>query len=81
MESGRQIASEQFAAPMHFGVALAAKGLQVHRVIGAAVFDFDDVMHLQLNGGTEALEVVFSAEAVPAVIPATCWKQRAQVFV
>jgi hypothetical protein len=37
---------------MHFGVALAAKGLQVHRVVGAAVFDFDDVMHLQLDGGT-----------------------------
>ena len=55
---------------MHFGVTLATKALQVRGVVRAAIFNFNDVMHLQFNGRTESLKVVFGAKALPAVITA-----------
>lgn len=53
---------------MHIGMTLTAKALQVDWVICAALFNFDNVMNLQIDGRTKALQVVFSAQAVPAVV-------------
>jgi len=74
MALGRQIASDQLAASMHLRVALSAKGLEIDRIVCAAIVNFDDVMHLQFHRWSEALEVIFSPQAVPAVIAAFCGK-------
>ena len=56
---------------MHLGVALAAKGLKVDRIVRAAIVNLNDVMHLQFHGRAQAFQVVFGAQAVPAIITAT----------
>jgi hypothetical protein len=66
---------------MHFGVALPAKGLQIYRVVRAAVFNFDDVMYLQLHRWAKAFQMVFGPEAMPAIVTTTRGKQRTQIFV
>ena len=62
-------------------MTLAAKALQVDRVVCAALFNFDNVMHLQIYRRAKLLEVVFSPKAMPAIVTAICGKQRAEIFV
>lgn len=62
-------------------MALAAKTLQVDRVVCAALLNFDNVMNLQVNGWAKALEVVFRPKAMPAVVASIRWEKWAQIFV
>ena len=62
-------------------MALAAKALQVDRVVCAALLNFDNVMDLQVNGWAKALQVVFSAQAMPAEVASIRWEKWAQIFV
>ena len=66
---------------MHFGVALAAKGLKVDWIVGAAIVNLDDVMHLQFHRWAKTLQVVFGAKTMPAVMTAIGRKQRAQILI
>jgi hypothetical protein len=66
---------------MHLGVALTAEALEVDRVVCAAFFDLDDVMHLQLHRRAKALQVVFISKALPAPITAAGRQQRPKVLV
>jgi hypothetical protein len=62
-------------------VTLAAKALQVDRVVCAALLDFDNVMNLQVNGWAKDLQVVFSAQAMPAVVAPIQGEKWPQIFV
>jgi hypothetical protein len=64
---------------MHIGMALAAKALQVDRVVCAALFNFNNVMNLQLHGWAKQFKVVFSAQAMPAVVTPIRGEQWAQI--
>jgi hypothetical protein len=62
-------------------VTLAAKALQVDRVVCAALLNFDNVMHLQIYRRAKILQVVFSAQALPAVVAPIQWEKWPQIFV
>jgi hypothetical protein len=62
-------------------VALAAKALQVDRVVCAALFNFDNVMHLQIYRRAKPLQVVFSPKAMPAVVASINGERWAEIFV
>ena len=59
---------------MHLRMAFTAEALKVDRVVCAAFFDLDDVMHLQINRRAKALQVVFIPKALPAPITAAGWQ-------
>lgn len=58
---------------MHFGVAFSAEPVEIDRIVGAAVFDFDDVMNFEGYRWLELLELVAVTEAVPAEVTPSEW--------
>lgn len=62
-------------------MALAAKALQVDWVVCAALFNFDNVMHLQIYRRAKLLQVVFSPKAMPAVVASINGERWAEIFV